>query len=135
VVSWNTKRESSQRIIVAQVRIKNGETLPATLHRSDEHQCQRRSEFVADIAEKLRLGTEHLPAERVQATQTLASTTIRAEAYVEEALQWSGDESDVAVDVAMPGKRLSLASSADPKAAEKRELIIVADDNAECRIR
>ena len=30
-------------------------------------------------------GKEHLPAERIQAAQSLASTTIRAEAYVEEA--------------------------------------------------
>jgi PAS domain S-box-containing protein len=78
-------------------------------------------------------GTEHLPAERIQAAQTLASTTTRAEAYVEEARRWSGDESGVAVDVAMLGKRPWLASPPEPKAAEQRELIVVADDNADMR--
>ncbi len=78
-------------------------------------------------------GKEHLPAERIQAAQTLAPATIRAEAYVEEARRWSGDGSGLAVEVAMPGKRPSLASPLEPKAAEKRELIVVADDNADMR--
>jgi signal transduction histidine kinase len=78
-------------------------------------------------------GNVHLPAERVQAAQTLASTTIRAEAYAEEARRWSGDESIVAGEVAMPGKRSSLASRPEPQAAEKRELIVLADDNADMR--
>jgi len=78
-------------------------------------------------------GKGHLPAERIQAAQTLASTTIRAEAYVEELRRWSGGESGVAGELAMPGKRPSLASLPEPKAAEKRELIVVADDNADMR--
>jgi PAS domain S-box-containing protein len=78
-------------------------------------------------------GKEHMPAERIQTAQTLASTTIRAEAYVEEARRWSGDESIVAGDEAMRGKRPSLASRPEPQAAEKRELILVADDNADMR--
>ena len=78
-------------------------------------------------------GKEHLPAERIQAAQALASTTIRAEAYVEEARRWSGSELDVDVDEAMLGERLSFASPPKPKAAEKRELIVVADDNADMR--
>jgi len=77
-------------------------------------------------------GKEHLPAERIQAIQTHASTTIRADTYVEEARRWSGDESGVAVGV-MLGKRPSLASPPQRKAAEKRELIVVADDNADMR--
>jgi PAS domain S-box-containing protein len=77
--------------------------------------------------------TEHLPAERIQAAPTLAPTTIRAGAYVEEARRWSGGESGVAADVAMLGKRPWLASPPEPKAVEKRELIVVADDNADMR--
>ncbi|MGD0893906.1 MAG: ATP-binding protein [Terracidiphilus sp.] len=77
-------------------------------------------------------GMEHLSAERIQTAQTLASATIRAEAYAEEARRWS-DESGVAGEVAMLGKRPSLASRQDPQAAEKRELIVVADDNADMR--
>jgi PAS domain S-box-containing protein len=78
-------------------------------------------------------GTHHLPAERIRATQTLASTTIRAEAYVEEARRWSGDESGIAGEVAMLGKRPSLALPPKPEMAEKREVIVVADDNADMR--
>ncbi|MGB9147402.1 MAG: ATP-binding protein [Acidobacteriaceae bacterium] len=78
-------------------------------------------------------GTAHLPSERIQAAQTLVSTTIRAEAYVEEARRWSEIESGVAVDAAMPGKRPLPASPREPKAAGERELIVVADDNADMR--
>jgi PAS domain S-box-containing protein len=78
-------------------------------------------------------GTHHLPEERIQAAQSLASTTIRAEAYVEEARRWSVDKSGVDVDGATLGTRPSLASPPEPKAAEERELIVVADDNADMR--
>ena len=37
-------------------------------------------------------GKEHLPAERIHAPQSLVSTTIRAEDYVEELRRWSGNE-------------------------------------------
>jgi PAS domain S-box-containing protein len=76
-------------------------------------------------------GPEHLPAERIPTAQTLASTTNRAEAYAEEARWWSGGESGAAIDGAMLGKRPSLASGPEPETAEKRELIVVADDNAD----
>jgi PAS domain S-box-containing protein len=79
------------------------------------------------------IGTEHLPAERIQAAQTLASTTIRAESYVEEVRRWSANESALDVDMAMLGKRPWLASAPEPKAAKKRELIVLADDNADMR--
>jgi PAS domain S-box-containing protein len=78
-------------------------------------------------------GKEHLPAERIQAAQSFASTKIRAEAYVEEAQQWSGDESGASVDVAMLRKPPLLTSSPEPNPAAKRELIILADDNADMR--
>jgi PAS domain S-box-containing protein len=79
-------------------------------------------------------GKEHLPAERIQAAQTLASTKIRAEAYVEEARHWTAEESGgAAADAAMPAKGSSLASPLLPKPAERRELIVVADDNADMR--
>jgi PAS domain S-box-containing protein len=78
-------------------------------------------------------GPECLPAERIPTAQTLASTTNRAEAYAEEARRWSGGESGAAIDGAMLGKRPSLASGPEPETAEKRELIVVADDNADMR--
>jgi PAS domain S-box-containing protein len=87
------------------------------------------STFTVTIAS----GKAHLPAERIQAAQLFASTTIRAEAYVEEAQQWLGDESGAAVDVAMLGQLPLLTSSPKAKPAAKRELIILADDNADMR--
>ncbi|MGB7355699.1 MAG: PAS domain-containing protein, partial [Acidobacteriaceae bacterium] len=70
-------------------------------------------------------GKEHLSAERIQAAQSLASTTIRAEAYVDEARQWSGNQPGAAVGAA------TLPREGSP--SQKRELIIVADDNADMR--
>lgn len=78
-------------------------------------------------------GKEHLAAERIQAAQTLAPTTVLADAYVEEARHWSGGASSVAVDVPMPVKPPSFGPPPEPQAKEKRELIVVADDNADMR--
>ena len=75
------------------------------------------------------VGKEHLPAERVQAAPLSASTRIRAEAYVEEAQPWLEGESGTRVDVSMPGNEPSSVSSPELK----RELIILADDNADMR--
>jgi PAS domain S-box-containing protein len=78
-------------------------------------------------------GTDHLPAERIKAAQTLASTTIRAEAYVEELKQWMEIAPELAVDTATLPKQGSLAPSLEPQLAGKRELIVLADDNADMR--
>jgi PAS domain S-box-containing protein len=78
-------------------------------------------------------GTDHLPAERIQAAQTPASTTIRAEAYVEELKQWLEVEPGLAVDAATLPKQATLASSLEPPPSGKRELIVLADDNADMR--
>jgi anti-sigma regulatory factor (Ser/Thr protein kinase) len=59
-------------------------------------------------------GKEHLPAERIHAPQSLASTTVRAEAYVEELRQWLGNEPELAVDAATLPKQASLAPSWNP---------------------
>ncbi len=69
-------------------------------------------------------GKEHLPAERIEAERThgtpsLPSTRIRAEAYIEEAQQGGGDEAVLGADREIP--------------AAERELIILADDNADMR--
>jgi PAS domain S-box-containing protein len=78
-------------------------------------------------------GKEHLPAERIQAEQTFASTKIQAEAYVEEARQWSGNESDVAVNGSMRGKLAPPTPFPEPEPAAELERIVVADDNADMR--
>jgi PAS domain S-box-containing protein len=78
-------------------------------------------------------GKEHLPAGRIQAAPSLASTKIRVKAYVEEAQQWSGDESAEVTDAAIVAKSPLLASSPGPETGAKRERIIVADDNSDMR--
>jgi len=78
-------------------------------------------------------GTDHLPAERIQAAQTLASATLRAGAYVEELKQWLGNESGLAVDATTLPKQATLAASLEPPPSENRELIVLADDNADMR--
>ena len=78
-------------------------------------------------------GKEHLPAERIQTAETLASTIIRAEAYVEEARRWCGSESGVAGEAAMLGKQAQPSPSFEPSPDAKRELIVLADDNADMR--
>ena len=81
-------------------------------------------------------GTEHLPQDRIWATRTLASSAIRADSYVEEAVRWLPEEAGT--DPASQGYPAS-ASSLDsmiPESWERisaGELIIVADDNADMR--
>jgi DNA-binding NtrC family response regulator/signal transduction histidine kinase len=78
------------------------------------------------------LGTAHLPAERIQATRSLASTGIGAEAYAEEAQRWLPDEWHSADATILPtlGSR---EPSSTTEAAPIRDVIVVADDNADMR--
>ena len=71
-------------------------------------------------------GKEHLPAKHIQAASSLAPTKIRAEAYVEEAQQWSGEDPMIA-------KPPLLTASTEPTPAAERELILLADDNVDMR--
>jgi PAS domain S-box-containing protein len=77
-------------------------------------------------------GKEHLPAERIQAAQSLASARIRTEAYVEEAQQWLGGEPGAPVDLSTSLQPM-VSSSRGPGQSAKRELIVLADDNADMR--
>jgi len=77
-------------------------------------------------------GTAHLPAERIQAARSIAPTGIAADAYAEEAQRWLPDDWSTA-DVTMLPNLAARAPSPPPEAAAKRELIIVADDNADMR--
>ena len=86
------------------------------------------SSFIVTIP----LGTAHLPAERVQAAPSLASTGIGADAYAEEAQRWLPDDWSTA-DAAMLRTRGSRGPSSTPEPPATRELIVVADDNADMR--
>ncbi|HZQ20052.1 MAG TPA: PAS domain S-box protein [Terriglobales bacterium] len=73
-------------------------------------------------------GSKHLPAERIQAARTQSSTALSAEAYVEEAARWLPKKSAKNSEVASLVSRESSESC-----PEKRDVIVVADDNADMR--
>jgi signal transduction histidine kinase len=82
-------------------------------------------------------GKDHLPQERIEAKRTLASSAIRADSYVEEALRWLPG----APEEAVPGiaeRDLDNALVSGPsegarisKSSAERPLVVVADDNAD----
>ena len=92
-----------------------------------ESELDRGSTFTVTIP----LGKDHLPAERIGAQRTLASTALRGEAYVEEALHWLPEVENAqmfpSVGTLLPSDDLSLQS------AEGRSRILLADDNADMR--
>ncbi len=71
----------------------------------------------------LRKGHQHLDPVRIAAAREGAATTIRAEAFVEEALRW------------LPGSPSSVdsAPSDDVAVLEQRMRLLIADDNADMR--
>jgi PAS domain S-box-containing protein len=74
------------------------------------------------------IGTAHLPADRVGAARSLASTTMGAEAFVEKTLRWLPEEPEgvtVSVTSDLP---LSRASALPTPAC-----ILLVDDNADMR--
>ncbi|MDC0680798.1 ATP-binding protein [Sorangium atrum] len=71
-------------------------------------------------------GSAHLPAERVRAEKTLASTATGAAPYVEEALRWQLAEAPAPADHVEPDHA---AAPFDPSAR-----ILLADDNADMRM-
>ncbi len=77
-------------------------------------------------------GTEHLPPERIQAARSLASTGIGAAAYAEEAQRWLPDDLSTD-DVALLPELAPHAPLPPAEPSADRELIVVADDNADMR--
>jgi PAS domain S-box-containing protein len=88
-----------------------------------ESQQGRGSTFTVTIP----AGTRHLPPDRIGAPRALSSSSIRAEAYVAEALRW------------LPGEGQSEAASdldeefSAPASTLQGARILVADDNADMR--
>jgi signal transduction histidine kinase/DNA-binding response OmpR family regulator len=73
-------------------------------------------------------GTAHLPADRIGAARTQASTALGAEAFLEEALRWLPDSG--ATEIAIEKE---LVGSGPAPAAGRRAHLLVADDNADMR--
>ncbi|HKV14368.1 MAG TPA: PAS domain S-box protein [Reyranella sp.] len=76
-------------------------------------------------------GMAHLPAEHIDAGRRLASTAVRAEAYVEEALRWLSDEEADAL--AFPEARRQAEGAETAAGLPKGTRILLADDNADMR--
>lgn len=88
----------------------------------------RGSTFTATIP----LGATHLPPERIQAARAVTSTGVSADVYAQEAQGWLPEEWNP-VDATTIPKSGPLTRSARPEPVADRELIVVADDNADMR--
>ena len=74
-------------------------------------------------------GDNHLPQERIWATKRPASSAIRADSFVEEAVRWLPEQSETVADVVAPASLDSMIPETWGRISEG-ELIVVADDNA-----
>jgi PAS domain S-box-containing protein len=95
---------------------------------SVESELGRGSTFTVSIP----LGTAHLPAERIGVARRLVSTSLRAQAFVDEAMRWlpgSDEISERPVIGHDPGAEA--AKQAGGSAVRKRVLVV--DDNADMR--
>jgi PAS domain S-box-containing protein len=95
-----------------------------------ESQVDRGSSFFVTIP----FGKDHLPADRIGGARTLASTEVRGEAYVQEALRWLPGCQTVSDDVQVA----PLASLEQPRPqsivnSAQRSRILLADDNVDMR--
>lgn len=76
------------------------------------------------------LGKDHLPADRIGAERTLASTALGGETYLEEALHWLPDVHNVPE---FPVSSLISSAVLGLENSENRPRILLADDNADMR--
>lgn len=98
-----------------------------TVHSQVDHG----TEFVVRIPR----GKDHLPADHIESVLPRAASNVRADAYTEEALRWLPDESTPAELAAADATGDAPRGEAHPQpaAAGDRELILLADDNADMR--
>jgi signal transduction histidine kinase len=92
-----------------------------SLHGGDiaiESEVGRGTRFTVSIP----FGAAHLPSDRVRASRTMASTAVRADLFVNEALRWLPDE---------PAARPTPLAAPDTETPRFR--IVLADDNADMR--
>jgi PAS domain S-box-containing protein len=91
-----------------------------------ESELGRGSAFTVTILK----GKDHLPQDRVRAERTLASTALRADSYVEEALRWLPEGAE------RPSEPATESASGPFVSLEKRTQaarVLLADDNADMR--
>ena len=79
------------------------------------------------------LGKNHLPADHIQAKPVPQSTAVSGETYTEEALRWLPHESGAPLDTPVVSVLPSVAIASRAQTTSQRELIVLADDNADMR--
>lgn len=100
----------------------------ARLHGGDvyaESEFGHGSTFIVTVP----LGSAHLPADRIDAERALASTDIRADAFVQEALRWLPSDTDTTPSHASVDETENAAKDD----ALSGSHILVADDNSDMR--
>ena len=94
-----------------------------------ESKLGRGSRFIVSIPQ----GYAHLPADRIGAARSLASTGLRGEAYVEEALRWLPEMPDGDFGMRYEGRPAGHTLETDSAQGVPRSRILLADDNADMR--
>jgi signal transduction histidine kinase/DNA-binding response OmpR family regulator len=80
----------------------------------------------------LSYGTQHLPADRLGAQRALSSTALRADAFVDEVLQWLPSAESSPRESAFLSETSTIVPP--PAAAmDERATVLIADDNADMR--
>jgi signal transduction histidine kinase/FixJ family two-component response regulator len=77
-------------------------------------------------------GTAHLPADRLRATRSLASTAVGARPYVEEALRWVSDKGAVGSEAVIEREIISDRSGLIEHGG-RLPVVLLVDDNADMR--
>ncbi|MET0987206.1 MAG: ATP-binding protein, partial [Steroidobacteraceae bacterium] len=88
----------------------------------------RGSEFTVSIP----LGVAHLPENRINGQRSQASSSVRAQAYVDEALGWLSDHPLQSSEVPLASRAEDLSAVAAMAGAEERS-VLLADDNPDMR--
>src|SRR5690348_319097 len=78
------------------------------------------------------LGKAHLPPDSIHPKRAVTASALSGEMYVEEAQRWLPPDSGAPVD-AFVARRLAATDSSPALDAQKRERIVIADDNADMR--
>ena len=100
----------------------------ARLHRGTVA-AESRAGYGSTFTVTIPLGTTHLPADRVAAARRLPSTSVHADAFVQEALRWLPPDRQQG-----PGSHKDGAETAGQQASARRGVrVLVADDNADMR--
>jgi len=94
-----------------------------------ETQPGRGSKFRVTIPQ----GKEHLPADRIGAERSSASTALRGDVYVQEALRWVSDDHRAAEFPVEPLTSSETLPRAPEQPESKRSFILLAEDNADMR--